>query len=233
VGGSAASRFAPRLFHEVAMKKLRLLIADDHGMVRRGLRAAIEARREWEVCGEAENGRQAVELAKQLRPDLVVLDLTMPELNGLDAARKIRAALPATQVLIQTMHDSEALAQEVLAAGARGYLLKNDAPEMLAQAIEALAAGGTFFTPKVSDLVMSSLARPGSSPEPPRSRLTPRERELVQLLAEGKSNKEAADALGISLNTVETHRKNVMSKLRLRSAPDLVRYAIRNKLVEP
>ena len=215
------------------MKKLRLLIADDHGMVRRGLRAAIEARREWEVCGEAENGRQAVELAKQLRPDLVVLDLTMPELNGLDAARKIRAALPATQVLIQTMHDSEALAQEVLAAGARGYLLKNDAPEMLAQAIEALAAGGTFFTPKVSDLVMSSLARPGSSPEPPRSRLTPRERELVQLLAEGKSNKEAADALGISLNTVETHRKNVMSKLRLRSAPDLVRYAIRNKLVEP
>jgi DNA-binding NarL/FixJ family response regulator len=215
------------------MKKLRLLIADDHGMVRRGLRAAIEARREWEVCGEAENGRQAVELAKQLRPDLVVLDLTMPELNGLDAARKIRAALPATQVLIQTMHDSEALAQEVLAAGARGYLLKNDAPEMLAQAIEALAAGSTFFTPKVSDLVMSSLARPGSNPEPPRSRLTPRERELVQLLAEGKSNKEAADALGISLNTVETHRKNVMSKLRLRSAPDLVRYAIRNKLVEP
>jgi DNA-binding NarL/FixJ family response regulator len=215
------------------MKKLRLLIADDHGMVRRGLRAVIEARREWEVCGEAENGRQAVELAKQLRPDVVVLDLTMPELNGLDAARRIRAALPGTQVLIQTMHDSEALAQEVLAAGARGYLLKNDAPEMLAQAIEALAVGRTFFTPKVSDLVMSGLAKPGSSPDAPRSRLTPRERELVQLLAEGKSNKEAADALGISLNTVETHRKNVMSKLRLRSAPDLVRYAIRNKLVEP
>jgi DNA-binding NarL/FixJ family response regulator len=162
-----------------------------------------------------------------------VLDLTMPELNGLDAARKIRAALPETQVLIQTMHDSEALAQEVLAAGARGYLLKNDAPEMLTQAVEALAAGRTFFTPNVSDLVMTSLARPGSNPEAPRSRLTPRERELVQLLAEGKSNKEAADTLGISLNTVETHRKNVMSKLRLRSAPDLVRYAIRNKLVEP
>lgn len=213
------------------MKKLRLLIADDHGMVRRGLRAAIEARTDWEICGEAENGRQAVELAKQLRPDLVVLDLTMPELNGLDAARKIRAALPEVHVLIQTMHDSEALAQEVLAAGARGYLLKNDAPEMLAQAIEALAAGRTFFTPKVSALLMSGLAKPGS--DAPRSRLTPRERELVQLLAEGKSNKEAADALGISLNTVETHRKNVMSKLRLRSASDLVRYAIRNKLVEP
>jgi DNA-binding NarL/FixJ family response regulator len=215
------------------MKKLRLLIADDHGMVRRGLRAAIEARPDWEICGEAENGRQAVELAKQLRPDLVVLDLTMPELNGLDAARKIRDALPGAPVLIQTMHDSEALAQEVLAAGARGYLLKNDAPEMLSQAIEALAAGRTFFTPKVSELVMSGLAKPGSSSDTPRSRLTPRERELVQLLAEGKSNKEAADALGISLNTVETHRKNVMSKLRLRSASDLVRYAIRNKLVEP
>jgi DNA-binding NarL/FixJ family response regulator len=215
------------------MKKLRLLIADDHGMIRRGIRAAIEARREWEICGEAENGRQAVELAKQLRPDVVVLDLTMPELNGLDAARKIRAALPNTQVLIQTMHDSEALAQEVLAAGARGYLLKNDAPELLPQAIDALAAGRTFFSAKVSELVMSGLAKSGPAAEAPRSRLTPRERELVQLLASGKSNKQAADALGISLNTVETHRKNVMSKLDLRSASDLVRYAIRNKLVEP
>ena len=215
------------------MKKLRLLIADDHGMIRRGVRAAIEARREWEICGEAENGRQAVELAKQLRPDVVVLDLTMPELNGLDAARKIRAALPNTQVLIQTMHDSEALAQEVLAAGARGYLLKNDAPELLPHAIDALAAGRTFFSAKVSELVMSGLAKSGPTSEAPRSRLTPRERELVQLLASGKSNKQAADALGISLNTVETHRKNVMSKLDLRSASDLVRYAIRNKLVEP
>jgi DNA-binding NarL/FixJ family response regulator len=223
----------PDQLPEAAMKKLRLLIADDHGMVRRGLRAAIEAHPGWEICGEAENGRQAVELAGQLRPDLVVLDLAMPELNGLDAARKIRATLPNAQVLIQTMHESEALAQEVLAAGARGYLLKNDAPEMLVQAIEALAAGRTFFTSKVSDLVMTGLAKHSSTPDPPRSRLTPRERELVQLLAEGKSNKEAADALGISLNTVETHRKNVMSKLRLRSTSDLVRYAIRNKLIEP
>ncbi len=216
------------------MKTIRILIADDHGMIRQGLRAAIAARREWEVCGEAENGRVAVELAKELRPDIVILDLTMPELNGLDATRKILAALPRTQVLIQTMHDSEALAQEVLAAGARGYLLKNDAPELLPQAIEALAAGRTFFTPKVSELVMRTLNDPSAVPAAaPRSRLTPRERELVQLLAEGKSNKEAADTLGITLNTVETHRKNVMSKLQLRSASDLVRYAIRNNLAQP
>ena len=216
------------------MKKLRILIADDHGMIRQGLRAVLAARREWELCGEAENGRVAVEMAKELRPDIVVLDLTMPELNGLDATRKILATRPKTQVLIQTMHDSEALAREVLAAGARGYLLKNDAPELLPQAIDALAAGRTYFTPKVSELVMQTLNNPFATPtDAPRSRLTPRERELVQLLAEGKSNKESADALGITLNTVETHRKNVMSKLHLRSASDLVRYAIRNNLAQP
>lgn len=216
------------------MKKLRILVADDHGMIRQGLRAVIENRRGWEFCGEAENGRQAVELAMQQRPDVVVLDLTMPELNGLDTTRKIRASLPGTQVLILTMHDSEALAQEVLAAGARGYVLKSDAPELLPKAIEALGAGRMFFTPKVADMVMQTFATPGAPrSEAPRSRLTPRERELVQLLAEGKSNKEAADVLGISLNTVETHRKNVMSKLGLRSASELVRYAVRNNLIQP
>ncbi len=218
------------------MKKLRILIADDHSMIRQGLAAIIEERSNWELCGQAENGRQAVELSLKLHPDLVVLDITMPELNGLDAARKIRAALPRVQILIQTMHESDALTQEVLSSGARGYLLKSDAPQMLSQAIEALAAGRTFFTPKISDLVMKSLEGEGSPAprgEEPRSRLTPRERELVQLLAEGKSNKESADVLGISLNTVETHRKNVMSKLRLRSASDLVRYAIRNNLIQP
>ncbi len=218
------------------MKKLRILIADDHGMIRQGLRSVVAEKPGWEICGEAANGRQAVALAREVRPDLVVLDLTMPEMNGLDATRRIREALPKTQVLILTMHDSEALAQEVLTAGARGYVLKNDAPELLPQAIEALAAGRTFFTPKVADLVMQTLLDPAAAAsrgDAPRSRLTPRERELVQLLAEGKSNKEAADLLGISVNTVETHRKNVMSKLRLRSSSDLVRYAIRNKLTEP
>ncbi|MBL9171357.1 MAG: response regulator transcription factor [Verrucomicrobiales bacterium] len=215
------------------MKPIRILIADDHCLIRQGLRAVIEAHRGWELCGEAGNGRQAIELANELRPDVVVLDLTMPELNGLEATRQIRAHLPRTQILILTMHDSEALAQEVLAAGARGYVLKNDAPELLPRAIEALSAGRMFFTPKVADLVMDNLAKGGPNrAASQRSRLTPREREIVQCLAEGKSNKETADALSISINTVETHRKNVMGKLRLRSASDLVRYAIRNHLIQ-
>lgn len=214
------------------MKKLRILVADDHALIRQGLRAVISARNDWELCGEACDGRQAVELALSLRPDIVVMDLTMPLLNGLDAARRIRAELPRTQVLILTMHQSETLTEEALAAGARGYLFKNDAPDLLPQAIEALRMGRGFFTPKVTDVVMDSLtgSRTAGTPRP---RLTPRERELVQLLAEGKSNKEAADALGISPNTVETHRRNVMSKLKLRSASELVRYAVRNNIVEP
>jgi DNA-binding NarL/FixJ family response regulator len=216
------------------MKKLRILIADDHSMIRRGLKALIESKPEWELCGAADNGRMAVDLALKTRPDIAVLDITMPELNGLDATRQIRAALPSTQVLILTMHDSDALAREVLEAGARGFVLKNDAPELLPQAIESLAAGRAFFTSRISDILFGGLTPIHSlkSGESPRSRLTPREREIVQHLAEGKSNKETANVLGISLNTVETHRKNVMSKLKLRSASDLVRYAIRNKLAE-
>ena len=216
------------------MKKLRILIADDHSMIRHGLKALIESKSEWELCGAADNGRMAVDLALKTQPDIAVLDITMPELNGLDATRQIRAALPSTHVLILTMHDSDALAREVLEAGARGYVLKNDAPELLPQAIESLAAGRAFFTSRISDILFGGLTPINSlkTGEPPRSRLTPREREIVQHLAEGKSNKETANALGISLNTVETHRKNVMSKLKLRSASDLVRYAIRNKLAE-
>lgn len=213
-------------------KKLRILIADDHGMIRQGLGAVIAARNDWELCGEAANGRNAVELAAKLKPDICVLDVTMPELNGIEATRQIVAQRPATAVLIQTMHDSEALAQEILAAGARGYLLKSDAPELLPQAIDALAAGRAFFTPRVSEMMLRNFAGPAPAPARPQCRLTPRERELVQLLAEGKSNKESAELLGISVGTVETHRKNVMSKLHLRSPADLVRYAIRNGLTE-
>lgn len=216
------------------MKKLRILIADDHGMIRQGVRAVIASRRDWELVGEAVNGRDAVNQARKLSPDLVVIDLTMPELNGLDAIREIRSVAPRAAVLVLTMHDSDSLARQVLAAGARGYLLKSDAPEWLTQAVDALAAGRTYFTPKVSDLLVGGLAQ-GKRPSDTvaASRLTPRERQLVQLLAEGRSNKEAATAMNISLSTVETHRRNVMSKLDLRMTSDLVRYAIREKLIEP
>lgn len=218
------------------MDKVRILIADDHGLVRKGLRAVLQSRPDWNVCGEAENGRQAIELAEKLKPTLVVMDIMMPELNGLEAARKILSSLPQTLVLVQTMHDSEVLAREALAAGARGYLHKHDPPEILVKAIEAMVEGRTYFTPRISQLVQAKYSAGVTevgAPVETRGRLTPRERELVQLLAEGKSNKESAALLGISLNTVETHRKNVMSKLKLQSSPDLVRYAIRNHLIEP
>lgn len=196
----------------------------------------IEARSDWKVCGEAQHGREAVELATRLKPDVAVLDITMPELNGLDATRHIRARSPQTQILILTMHDSEALATEVLEAGARGYLLKNDAPELLPRAIEALSEGGVFFTSMVADLMGGGLGTTtvtNASNTTAGSRLSPREREIVQLLAEGKSNKETADRLGITLATVETHRKRIQSKLNIHSLAELVRYAIRNNLTQP
>jgi DNA-binding NarL/FixJ family response regulator len=216
------------------MKTLRILIADDHGFIRQGVRAVIESRRSWELCGEADNGRAAVELARKFKPEIAVLDITMPELNGLDATRQIRIASPKTKVLILTMHDSEALADEVLLAGARGYLLKSDAAELLPKAIETLVAGKNFLTPKMTGNGVRKPAAAGSTDEiVPRFRLTPRERQIVQLLAEGKANKEVAHALEISLDTVETHRKNILNKLHLRSTADLVRYAIRNNLIQP
>ena len=218
-----------------AQPAFRVLIADDHSMVRQGIKVVINSLDGWELCGEAANGRQAVELAKELQPDVAVLDITMPELNGLDATRQIGECSPRTKVIILTMHESDALALTVIKAGARGFVLKNDAPEALPRALTAVREGRIFFTPKVSDLVMLSLTNPAAMTqleEAPRSRLTPREREIVQLLAEGFSNKEAADRLGISHSTIESHRKNVMSKLKLRSSTELVRYAIRNNLIQ-
>ena len=216
------------------MKTLRIIIADDHGFIRQGVRAVIESQRSWELCGEADNGRTAVELVRKHKPEIAVLDITMPELNGLDATRQIRIASPKTKVLILTMHDSEALADEVQLAGARGYLLKSDAAELLPKAIETLVAGKNFLTPKMTGNGVRKPAVPGSTDEiVPRFRLTPRERQIVQLLAEGKANKEVAHALEISLDTVETHRKNILNKLHLRSTADLVRYAIRNNLIQP
>ena len=216
------------------MKSLRILIADDHEMVRLGLRRVIEeGRKEWSVCGEARSGREAVEKAKQLRPEIAVLDFSMPELNGLEATRQIRAALPGTEVLILTMHDSEQLVREVLAAGARGFILKSDAPHALVAALEALSEHKPFFTSKVSALVLEGYLNPQQpQAEGGVSRVTPREREVLQLLAEGKSNKEIATAVGISVKTAETHRANIMRKLALQSMSELVRYAIREKIIE-
>lgn len=218
------------------MKPLRIIIADDHGLVRQGVKAVIESQRSWELCGEADNGRTAVELVRKLKPDLAVLDITMPELNGLDATRQIKLDSPKTKVLILTMHDSEALADEVLLAGARGYLLKSDAAELLPKAIETLVTGKNFLTPRIAGPGNGTRKAAASGPTEesfPRFRLTPRERQIVQLLAEGKTNKEVAFVLEISLDTVETHRKNILNKLRLRSTADLVRYAIRNQLIQP
>jgi DNA-binding NarL/FixJ family response regulator len=212
------------------MKSLRILLADDHEMVRHGLRALIEDQPGWQVCGEANTGRGAVAKARELKPDIVVMDFTMPELNGMEATRQIRAGLPRTQVLILTMHESEELVREMLNAGARGYVLKSDAGHALVDALKALAEQKPYFTSKISALVLQGYLNPNTRES---STLTPREREIVQLVAEGRSTKEVADKLGISPKTAETHRTNIMRKLNIHSVSDLVRYAIRNKLVEP
>lgn len=212
------------------MENLRILLADDHEMIRKGLRATIEGHRSWEVCGEAVNGREAVAKACELRPDIVVMDFAMPELNGMEATRQILAAVPNTEVLVLSMYDSEKLVYELLAVGARGYLLKTDAGEFLVAAIEALALHKPYFTPKVSAVVLQGYLSPETQETP---ELTPREREIIQLIAEGKATKEVADILGISFKTAETHRTNLMRKLDLHSTADLVRYAIRNQIIQP
>ncbi len=211
------------------MKRLRILLADDHEMVRKGLSATIEGHFGWEICGEARTGREAVAKARELHPEIVVMDFAMPELNGMEATRQIRAALPHTEVLILTMHDSEKLVPELLAAGARGYILKTDAGEFLVAAVEALAQHKPYFTPKVSAIVLQGYLNPETQEHP---ELTPREREIVQLIAEGKPTKEIADVLGISARTADTHRTNLMRKLDLHSTAEVVRYAIRNHIVQ-
>jgi DNA-binding NarL/FixJ family response regulator len=211
------------------MKKLKIIIADDHAMIRQGVRSVLESERNWVVCGEADNGRAAVELARSLKPDIAILDITMPDLNGVDAIRLLKANTPRIKVLILTMHDSDALADEVAKAGGDGYLLKSDASEMLPEAIKSLAAGEPFVR---SQSLSKARKSRKSLPEPDRMQLTPREREILQLLAEGKSNKQVADVLEISSGTAKTHRKNILSKLRLHSTADLVRYAIRNGLTQ-
>ena len=211
---------------------VRILLADDHDIVRRGLRQFLEEQPGWKVVGEAVTGRQAVELAKQLTPDVAILDLQLPELNGLEATRQLRSAVPSTEVLIFTMHDSEQLIREVLTAGARGYLLKSDASSYIASAVEALAQHRPFFNWKVSETILEGFLRGGAPTGEGvlRDPLSAREREIVQLLAEGKSNKQISAHLNISVKTVETHRAMIMRKLDAHSVVDIVRYAVRNKL---
>jgi len=214
---------------------LRILVVDDHAVVRRGVRALLESHEGWEVCGEATTGRDAVELSRRFHPDVVVMDLSLPELNGLDATRQILKEAPNTEVLVLTMHHSEELARDVLKAGARGYVLKSDADENLIAAVDSLRQHKPFLTPAVTDFVLDAYVHRTdiTQAEPAAVALTSREREIIQLVAEGKSNKEAASALAISVKTIETHRANIMRKLRLRSVSDLVRYAIRNRIVQP
>ncbi|HZR33517.1 MAG TPA: response regulator transcription factor [Terriglobales bacterium] len=217
------------------MARVRILIADDHSVVRRGLRSLLESRPDWQVVGDAATGREAVEHARRLKPDIVILDMTMPELNGLEATRQILKQAPHTEVLILTMHSSEEVAREVLRAGARGFLLKSDADNALLTAVETLSRHKPFLTPHVTELVLEKYvgedAGLGANVHS-ADRLTPREREVIQLVAEGKSNKEVASSLGVSTKTVEAHRANIMNKLDLHSVSDLVRYAVRNKIVQ-
>jgi DNA-binding NarL/FixJ family response regulator len=215
------------------MSDVRILIADDHEIFRRGLAAELAQVPGWVVAAQAANGRQAVELAADIKPDLVVMDLTMPELHGLEAARRIIAADPAARILILTAHESEQLVREVLSAGARGYVLKSDAGRILVAALQELLEGRMFFTSNVARIVVDGYLRNESRDSDTDSALSAREREIVQLLAEGNSNKDIARALSISVKTAETHRSNIMRKMGFGSLPELVRYAIRNKIIEP
>ncbi len=217
---------------------LRILIADDHEVARRGIRALLESHPGWEVCGEAKDGREAVELASRTNPDLVLLDIGMPNLNGLEAARQVLAESPDIAILILTMHDSDQVVREVLRAGARGFLLKSDAGRDLVAAVEALQLQRTFFTTRVSQMVLDGFLDRDPRPENDANDdeggdvLTGREREVIQLLAEGKTSKEVAVTLNLSVKTAETHRTNLMRKLGLHSVADLTRYAVRNGIVQ-
>jgi len=212
------------------MKGARILLADDHEIVREGVRALVQRRPGFEVCGEAATGRRAVELAEELRPDIVVMDIGMPELNGLEATRQIKKSLPEVEVLIFTANETEEVVRHVFKAGARAYLLKTEANQHLIPALEMLSKHRTYFSSKVSEMIFSGYMLGAAGVED--TTLTPRERETVQLIAEGKSNKEIAEVFGISVKTVETHRAAIMRKLHLDSSASLVRYAIRNGIVE-
>jgi DNA-binding NarL/FixJ family response regulator len=218
------------------MKPLRILVADDHDLMRRGIKTLLQTHVGWEICGEAQTGREAVSRTEELKPDIVVLDISMPDLNGIEAARRIRKASPETEVLILSLHFSDQLIREIVEAGVRGYIVKSDSDRDLIVAVETLAKHKPFFTPRATEVILSNFNNTGGNrvevPETVQDRLTSREREIVQLLAEGKSSKEVANSLNISVKTAETHRANIMRKLQLHTVSELVRYAVRNQIIE-
>jgi len=215
------------------MKKIRILLADDHTLIRGGLRLTIEQHSDLVVVGEAEDGRRAVALAASLKPDVAVLDIGMPNLNGIEAAKQITQADSAPAVVVLSMHRDETYILRALKAGVRGYLLKDSAESDLVRAIRSVAEGKSFFSPAVSKVLledyMRKLQRTGA--EDSYDLLTPREREILQMVAEGKSNKEVAAVLNLSVYTVETHRSNIMEKLKLKSLPELILYAVRKGII--
>jgi two-component system response regulator NreC len=215
------------------MKKIRVLLADDHTLMRRGLRLIIEQQPDLAVVGEAEDGRQAVSLAASLKPEVAVLDIGMPNLNGIEAAKQITDGKSGAAIIILSMHADETYILRALKAGARGYLLKDSAESDLVRAIRSVAEGKSFFSPAVSKVLLEDyvkkLQRAGS--EDSYDLLTPREREILQLIAEGKSNKDVANLLNLSVYTVETHRANLMDKLKLKSVPELTLYAVRKGII--
>jgi DNA-binding NarL/FixJ family response regulator len=213
---------------------LRILVADDHQLFRNGVRALLQSHEKWEICGEASTGLEAVAQAKELLPDIVILDISMPDLNGADAARRIRIASSNTEILVLSLHFSDQLIREIVDAGARGYVLKSDSDRDLLVAVEALARHKPFFTSKATEVLQTETSSTGvARKRSPRERFTSREREIIQLLCEGKKNKEIASSLSISIKTVETHRSNVMRKLEIHNVSELVRYAMRNQIIEP
>jgi DNA-binding NarL/FixJ family response regulator len=209
---------------------IRILIADDHEVVRRGVRALLETRPDFVVIAEAADGREAYEKILELRPDVSIMDISMPEMNGIEAIRRVVRSGVATEVLALTMHSSETLARELLEAGARGYVLKSDAARDLVSAVDSLGQHRSFLSAATSNIVIDEFRR-GSTAQSDRQKLSAREIETLRLLSEGKSNKEIAGALSLSVRTVETHRANIMTKLNLHSIGELVHYAIRNNII--
>lgn len=216
------------------MRKIRILLADDHQLMRRGVRLMLEREPDLTVVGEASDGREAVALAKSLKPELVVMDVGMPNLNGIEAAHQMTLDIPELAIVMVSMHSDETYILRALKAGARGYLLKDSAEADLIKAVHAVAGGKSFFSPVVSKLLLDDYIRKlkRSGTEDAYDLLTPREREILQLIAEGKSNKDIANLLDLSVYTVESHRANLMEKLNLHGLPELILYAVRRRIIE-